>query len=136
MKIQQWVFASVVVAISLAAIILLALRNNQNGMAFSQSFASDQQVTADQTANYSSSFLTLHINDSFHGFDEVNVPLGSVVVWQNDGAITHFVISDTGLFDSGPIATGDSFTYVFTDSGSYGYHFDLDSSSKSTIVVQ
>jgi plastocyanin len=46
------------------------------------------------------------------------------VTWCVDGNSVHAdtVTSDTGLFNSGPIAQGSSWSYTFVQPGEYGYH--------------
>jgi plastocyanin len=50
------------------------------------------------------------------------VPVGTTVSWKNFGTHTHDVVSNTGLFNSGPITTGGSFSYTFNSVGDYGYY--------------
>jgi len=53
---------------------------------------------------------------------KVWVPVATTVTWTNFGTHTHDIVSNTGLFNSGPIAIGGSFSYTFNSVGDYGYH--------------
>ncbi len=58
------------------------------------------------------------------------MPVGTTVVWTNDDAIAHTVTSGTsdgsrgsadGIFDSGFMNTGDTFSYTFDEPGEFPY---------------
>jgi plastocyanin len=59
-------------------------------------------------------------NDDFTP-QHLYVPVGTTVNWKNFGTHTHDVVSTTGLFNSGPITTGGSFSYTFNTVGNYDY---------------
>src|SRR5688572_10912717 len=46
---------------------------------------------------------------------------GETVCWTNMDPVGHTVTSDSGLFDSGVLGTGEQFRFTFTSPGSYGY---------------
>lgn len=58
----------------------------------------------------------------------LTVPVGTIVVWQNTGRLTHSVVSsDTANlvpdpFNSGPLNQGGSFSHVFAQEGIYHYY--------------
>jgi len=64
-----------------------------------------------------------------------NVSTGATVTWKDNEAITHTVTSDTGLFDSGDLTQGKTFTYTFSVAGTYPYHCTHHASMTGTIVV-
>ena len=57
----------------------------------------------------------------------INVVLGDTVIWKNADTVQHTVVSGNpndgsdGIFDSGLIKTGGSFSYQFTKEGTYDY---------------
>ena len=64
------------------------------------------------------------------------------VIWVNaDGTdsgygpmgTTHHLISDTGLFDSGNLSPGTTFTFTFAAAGTYTYHCTIHPSMVGTI---
>ena len=71
-----------------------------------------QQVTID-----------IAVNDQSPYFDPslAQVQVGSKVRFTNKGSQEHSVVSDTGLFDSGPIAPGRSWIYVANQAGRFNY---------------
>jgi plastocyanin len=69
---------------------------------------------------------------------EINVAVGSTVIWTNRGAIEHTVKADDGSFDSGiadPLATGESFTHVFTSTGKFPYKCQIHMSMTGVVIV-
>ncbi len=65
----------------------------------------------------------------------LNVQVGTKVMWINKDSVTHHVVSDTGVFDSGDLATGQSYNYTFNQTGSFPYHCSIHPSMTGTIVV-
>jgi hypothetical protein len=57
------------------------------------------------------------------------------VTWTNMDSATHTVTSDTGAFDSKNLANGASFSFTFTQAGSYAYHCAIHTRMVASIVV-
>jgi len=53
---------------------------------------------------------------------EVTVPVGTTVMWVYNGSLPHTVTSDSGLFDSGALGDGGSFSHTFDEPGTFPYH--------------
>jgi plastocyanin len=51
----------------------------------------------------------------------ITVPVGTTVTWNYDANLPHTVTSDTGLFNSGTMGEGDSFSYTFDEAGTFPY---------------
>ena len=66
----------------------------------------------------------------------LTVPVNTTVKWVNKDPIPHTVTSDAGLFDSGSIASGASFTQPFTTAGTYNYHCTIHPYMTAKIIVQ
>jgi plastocyanin len=66
----------------------------------------------------------------------LGISVGQTVKWINKSATTnHTTTSDSGLWDSGPLAPGDHFTFKFTKAGSFTYHCSIHPFMTGTIVV-
>jgi plastocyanin len=70
------------------------------------------------------------IRDFAFGPDKLEVPVGSTVTWTNEDGVQHTVTSaesddvdaaTTGLFDSGLLSQGDTFSFTFEEAGTYYY---------------
>ena len=66
----------------------------------------------------------------------LTVPVNTTVKWVNKDPIPHTVTSDAGLFDSGSIASGASYTQTFTTAGTYNYHCTIHPYMTGKIIVQ
>lgn len=64
----------------------------------------------------------------------VTVKVGAVVTWV-DSEGSHTVTSDNGVFDSGGLTAGKSFSYKFTKPGTYKYHCSFHGMDMSGTVV-
>jgi plastocyanin len=66
------------------------------------------------------------------------VAVGSTVMWMNADSIAHTATSSTGVWDSGPIAPGGSFSRVFNERGTFPYFCTIHgaASMSGTVVVQ
>ena len=65
----------------------------------------------------------------------LTVPLGTNVTWTNKDGNPHTVTSNNGLFDSF-LAFGQSFSYTFTDRGTYNYYCKPHDEMTGKIIVQ
>lgn len=81
---------------------------------------------------------SVQINISGFAFDpsSLTVKEGTTVTWTNNDPTVHTVTSDTGVFDSGDMAQGTTYSYTFTTAGTYVYHCTPHHARMSgTIVV-
>jgi plastocyanin len=66
----------------------------------------------------------------------VEVKVGETVTWINDDSGRHTVTSkDDGIFDSGIMGKGQSFSYTFDKAGEYPYYCTLHPNMVGTVVV-
>lgn len=54
----------------------------------------------------------------------LTVPVGTTVVWNNEGG-RHTVQSDSGVFKSDVLTAGKTFEFTFTKAGKFPYHCAL-----------
>lgn len=64
---------------------------------------------------------TVSMLDNRFSPEPVSVSVGAVVTWTNDGLTPHITSSKDGLWDSGMITAGQSFSFRFDKSGAYEY---------------
>lgn len=67
--------------------------------------------------------------------DTLRVTVGSTVTWTNMDGVTHTATQTGGLFNSGNIAAGSSYSYTFATAGSYTYHCLIHSMMKSAVII-
>jgi plastocyanin len=65
----------------------------------------------------------------------LTIARGTKVKWTNKGAVTHTSTSNKGVWDSGSIAPGDTFSRVFKKAGTFKYHCSIPPTMTAKIVV-
>lgn len=83
--------------------------------------------------------VAISIVNIAQGFDPetITIPVGTNVTWtNNDPVLPHTATDDNATFDSGNIAAGGTYSYVFTTAGTYAYHCKLHSTMTAVITVQ
>lgn len=65
----------------------------------------------------------------------ITVAAGTSVRWVNIGAKKHTVTADDSSFDSGLLATGDTFTRTFATAGTFTYYCDVHPEMTGTVTV-
>jgi len=64
------------------------------------------------------------------------VSSGTAVKWTNNDATAHTVTADDGSFNSGELASGQSYTHTFDSIGTYGYHCTYHPMMTASVVVK
>jgi plastocyanin len=67
--------------------------------------------------------------------ETLTVKVGQKVTWTNNDSYAHTVTSDDGSFNSGSLPAGQSFSFVFTKTGSFNYHCSIHTSMTAKVVV-
>jgi YVTN family beta-propeller protein len=67
--------------------------------------------------------------------DTLKAAVGQSVVWTNADAVPHTVTGDGGLWDSGDIEGGKSFTMRFDKPGTYSYYCKYHPMMRGTVLV-
>jgi plastocyanin len=66
----------------------------------------------------------------------ITVSKGTRVRWTNRGGTTHTSTSNTGLWNSGNIAPGGTFSRLFRRAGTFRYHCAIHPSMTGRVVVK
>lgn len=65
----------------------------------------------------------------------ITVTAGTTITWTNKDAVTHNVTSNPALFSSGGMVNGVTYSFTFTDTGTFSYSCTIHPSMKGTVVV-
>jgi plastocyanin len=65
----------------------------------------------------------------------LSVRLGTRVTFTNRDGATHTVTADNGLFNSGNLASNQSYSFTFMGAGSFAYHCRIHPYMTGTITV-
>ncbi len=128
------VIASVVI-IAGAIVATYVLSGNMN-MGVAGSGNSVQQTTATSIPS-NSTVVRIVANAGSNSFspNPVEVKVGETVTWVNDDSGRHTVTSKDGVFDSGMMGKGQSFSYTFDKAGEYPYYCTLHPNMVGTVAV-
>ena len=65
----------------------------------------------------------------------ITVQANTTIKWTNKDGVAHTVTSDSGLFDSGSISNGGTYSHTFTTPGTYFYHCTPHPSMTASVTV-
>jgi plastocyanin len=70
----------------------------------------------------------------------ITIKEGTTVTWTNDDPMTHYVVhlpeaNHGELFDSGPLSSGQRFSYMFLERGRYNYGDPQIGGGRSCLVI-
>jgi plastocyanin/phage terminase large subunit-like protein len=66
----------------------------------------------------------------------VTITVGDTVTWTNQDSVRRSVVSDTGLFSSGLIDPGQTFSQAFNQTGTFRYRDGTRTRVRGTVVVR
>lgn len=136
----------VVVAVAAVAVLAAACGENSDTPAAASPSASASAIMPTPSSSSSSGAdktptgVKVSIADLAFNPQEAEVKVGATVTWTNDDTEQHTVTSTksddidsppSGVFDSGVLQPGQSFSYTFKKAGKYPYECMIYSSMKS-----
>lgn len=66
----------------------------------------------------------------------LTIPVGTTVTWTNQDTAPHTSTSDTGVWNSGTLSTGQSYSRTFSQPGTFPYHCNVHPNMHGTVVVE
>ena len=126
-----------------AAIVVLVFASIAAAQSGPDQSSSDQsssdQISPDENGPVQAAPVQNPVTVSIHddAFDPVQTAIapGTTVTWVNNDEEAHTVTADDGLFDSGRLAPGDSYSVWFDGSGMVAYHCEPHPHMTGTIEV-
>lgn len=86
-----------------------------------------------------SSNISVSMGDNYYSLQNITVTAGTRIVWTNNGTSPHTITSTTGIFESGNIGSGSTYSYTFNTPGTYNYfcrfHGSPNSGMTGTVIV-
>jgi plastocyanin len=117
----------------LACVILLIVSCMAAGCSSSQA----PPATAAPTTSTTGGNTVIIKNFAFDP-SSLTVKSGPAVKWTNQDGTPHTIVSDTGsmvAFSSDSISSGASYSFTFTQPGTYTYHCSIHPTMKGNIIV-
>lgn len=68
--------------------------------------------------------------------ESLTIKAGETVTWTNKDSVAHTITEDKGVFDSGSINSGATYSFTFKTAGTFSYHCTIHPSMTGTIIVQ
>lgn len=65
----------------------------------------------------------------------ISVTANTTIKWTNKDAVTHTVTSDSGLFDSGSIPSGGTWSHTFASAATFTYHCTPHPTMTASVVI-
>jgi len=78
---------------------------------------------------------TVSIRDDFFSPRNLTIQPGDTVTWVHQGADNHTTTSSTGIWNSGVLHNGESFSFTFTNLGNFPYFCQVHGQSMSGSVA-
>lgn len=66
----------------------------------------------------------------------LNIKVGTTVTWKNNTVAPHTVTSDTGAFGSQTISPGGTYSFKFTQAGTFTYHCMIHPYMMASVIVK
>ena len=112
-------------ALGAAIVVLLVFASIAVAQSTSDQSTSDQ-ASPDQTGPVQAAPVenpvTVNVQDDAFDPATTSIAPGTTVTWVNNDDEAHTVTADDGLFDSGRLDPGDSYSVWFDGSGTVAYH--------------
>ncbi len=81
--------------------------------------------TATPTPTPTATEQTSTVNIDIKGYtfvpDTITIPVGTTVIWTNDDGVAHTATSISGVFDSGSIDPGKTYSFTFNQAGTFEF---------------
>jgi plastocyanin len=79
----------------------------------------------------------MDLGSNAFGTNPLTILPGTQVTWTNQDDIPHTATADDGLWDSGLLQPGESFSFTFTGGGTFAYHCNIHGAAmmSGTIIV-
>ena len=78
---------------------------------------------------------SVSIEDFYFEPPDAAIAPGDKITWINEGSAPHTVTADDGLFDSGVLNPGDTYTATFLGSGTVTYHCTIHPNMVGSVTV-
>lgn len=93
------------------------------------------EAPASITPSVSASDQAIAIANFSFGPKELEIKVGTTVTWTNQDGASHTVSADNGVFDSGSLSHNETFSYTFSEVGTFTYHCGIHPSMTATVTV-
>jgi plastocyanin len=97
--------------------------------------SSQQPTTTTSPATTTPSGNNVEIKGSAFNPITITIKKGDTITWTNNDPVTH-TVTIPGVTDSGSIPSGQTFSFTFSNAGTFDYHCSIHTSMTGKIIVQ
>jgi plastocyanin len=133
----KWLWLILVIALCLLAVSpVISSALPSSGASSSGSGSTGASTGPSATTNCANPCVIVIQNSLFGKVQPIIVKSGTVVTWQNKDDTQHTTTSDTpGIWDSGIMAPGKSYSVTFNSTGTFTYHCNVHPMTGTIEVV-
>jgi amicyanin len=134
------VIVAVVIVAALLAVVAFAGKDDTNKTGDDMNgMHMNSTQNSDKTANDAVATNEVEIEDYAFKPEIIKVKVGTTVTWTNKDSVEHNIVADEQSDDApnGPLLNkGESYSFTFEKTGTYGYHCDPHPYMKATVIVE
>ncbi|WP_406656656.1 hypothetical protein V7O62_12455 [Methanolobus sp. ZRKC2] len=105
--------------------------DDEENMTVDNESVDDEEMMVNDTLEGEEVTIT---EDGFDPFD-VQITVGDTVTWTNEDDRAHTINDDEGVFNSGELQSGESYSYTFEEAGTFTYGSEEDTSFEGMVTV-
>jgi plastocyanin len=125
----------VVVLVAVAGIVLVS-RHDNAAPAGSDTTKATSSAPTTTDASQAVATDTVTITNFKFSPAVIKVKKGTTVHWTNKDGVAHTVTADSGTGpQSGNLADGATYSFTYTQTGSFSYHCNIHDEMKGTVIV-
>lgn len=80
--------------------------------------------------------VNVSIEDFLFFPDSITIEVGTTIRWRNDGSIVHNTTSNTGVWGSPTLSSGETFFFTFMSIGEYPYRCTIHPAMTGNVTVE
>lgn len=112
-----------------------ASANTNTGAATNTNATAANTNTAASANTNTATSRSVTISGSAFSPATLTVTAGTTVTWTNNDSVSHTIADDDGIFTSGTLSRGQTYSHTYSDAGTFPYHCGIHPSMTGTVVV-
>lgn len=124
---------SLIVLVALSSLVILSgcTRNEMP----EESTNTMESISGDTANNNGAETVTVNVQNFQYTPKTITIKAGDTVTWVNNDVVRHTATSNDGVFD-GDLPSKGSYSYTFTEAGTYPYYCAPHPTMKGTVIVE
>ena len=133
---KNWLVIVAVLVLAVGGYLVLSRNNLSNSPTVAPSPTMTMQPTAVSTTEPSvQNQSQIEIKNFSFSPASTTVKVGTTIKWTNNDSAPHTITSDNGVFGSGTLDPGQTFSFAFKQTGSFPYHCSIHTYMQGKVTV-